>query len=123
MTDGEGMPTERQWLEGDHRDADESNQVVRDEDVEPPRQRHIEVRLKIGADDAESLSVALRNLANDVLIDGTLTRPGNGASGGWDAGFNYAVTVDESMTGDRYREELERWRQARVRLAEGGSDY
>lgn len=78
-----------------------------------PPERRMQLTLDMYADDRDSLATALRRLADKVEID--QIGPGEGASGGWSDGYSYRITEDPDMTGDRFRAELEEWRQENIR--------
>lgn len=75
--------------------------------------------LELGADDWDSLAQALRALAHRCEYE-----PGrsmDSTRGGWDSGWHCTITEDETMTGERFRGELEQWRQARVAARREGT--
>jgi hypothetical protein len=82
-------------------------------DEEVPPRRRLRLQLDLGADDIDSLAGELRSIAHDLEYDGREER--DTVSGGYGAGYSLKVTVtDLEQTGDRFREELEEWRQRRV---------
>ncbi len=66
-----------------------------------PRRAFV-LTLTIGADTREALSNALHNLSYQVAAE-KLTE---GVSGGVDSGYTYKLDVDESITHERYVQEL-----------------
>lgn len=69
--------------------------------------------LKVGADTRHDLALILEHLAIEVSAD----RLTEGVSGGYSTGFTYKLEVDESMTHDRYFEELNRYLDAQKVIA------
>lgn len=78
----------------------------------PPRRR-MQLALDLHGDDQAALARALRDLADRADRGEILHSEGSGASGGWDSGYSYRLTVDPDMDGDKYRDQLQRWKAAR----------
>jgi hypothetical protein len=72
-------------------------------------QRAFVLELKVGADTRDDLIGVLRQLEYEIGAD-KLTE---GVSGGYSSGYSYKLTVDESMTHDRYTDELDRYMEAK----------
>lgn len=80
-------------------------------DIVPPKRR-LRLVLDLGADDLEGVYRALRCIADDLSIEGLERRIVE--SGGYSSGYHLDLSVtDETMTGDRFREELSAWSKAR----------
>lgn len=62
------------------------------------------LKLEIGADSEKDLLFALKQIRTDFLLHGVPV--GNGASGGCDSGWSYAVKHDPEMTPEKYQEQL-----------------
>lgn len=80
--------------------------------ADPPKRR-LAIRLDLGADDLATAANTLRSIAID--LDCADSEEVDRVSGGWSTGYHLTVTItDPEMTGDRFRELLEVWRQERV---------
>ncbi len=75
-------------------------------------ERRVNVNIDIGADSIEEAKRFLRSLLFDMERIPE-DEPWHSTSGGYSSGGIVKITVDKEMTGDRYRELLEEWRQAK----------
>ena len=82
-------------------------------DTVTPPERRLRLKLDLGADDLDELCGALRSIANELEIEDRETVTDR-TSGGYGSGYHLTLSCDETMTGERFREELEAWRVARV---------
>lgn len=74
--------------------------------------RRLRLNLDLEADDLDSLTSAMRIMANDLDVEGqevVLDR----TSGGYDSGYHLTVTCNPEQTGDRFREQIATWAAAR----------
>lgn len=80
---------------------------------EPPKPRRAFVLdLKVEADDLDSLLGYLRSFETDLYLN----RISTGVSGGYSAGSQYSLSIDETITHDSWAEALEKyiaWMDAR----------
>ncbi|WP_166345047.1 hypothetical protein [Phytoactinopolyspora limicola] len=74
---------------------------------EPPRRR-LRLRLRLEADTLDEIERALTNIGIDLLSQGIETR--EVISGGYASGYDLSLGCDPDMDGDRYRAELDAWR-------------
>lgn len=73
-----------------------------------PPQHAFEIAIKIGANEADYVAEALREIAETIERSGIA----GACSGGWQGSWSIDVRKRE-VTSDQYRDELERWRQTR----------
>ncbi len=69
-----------------------------------PRRAYV-FTVEIGADTRDDLCAALRQLEFEIAAD-MLT---HGVSGGYSSGYTYNLDVDETITHDRYMDDLHRY--------------
>ena len=74
--------------------------------------RRLRLGLDLGADDLDELCGALRRIANDLEIEAEEEH--DQTSGGYADGYRLVLRCNPDQTGDKFRGELEAWRQARV---------
>lgn len=75
--------------------------------IEDAPRRAWRLKLSLHADTREDLVHALVELGERALVGEVLTEAGAiGAAGGTTSGFAYTLNVTPEMTGDRYRQEL-----------------
>lgn len=70
-----------------------------------PHRRRVTLSLTIGGDSWKDIQHQLREIDRRIM-EGPITSI---VSGGYSSNFVAAGAVDESMTGDRYRELLDEW--------------
>lgn len=78
-------------------------------------QRRIVATIKIGADDAEELIIALQDITTEIAmkIDRTGSPCRDSVSGSPSSGSIVTIVENEGVTHDSYFEEIKRWEKAR----------
>ena len=77
----------------------------------PPPHRRLRLQVDLEADDLDTLTGALREIALDLHIEDREQRVR--VSGGYSAGYDLTLTCDQEQTGDRFRQQLEAWTEER----------
>lgn len=72
--------------------------------------RRVTLEISLGADDWDAAADALSDMATRIVREGPIT---DLCSGGWSVGYTVRGREDEQQTGDKYREALQAWRNAR----------
>lgn len=102
---------------GDH-DGAHRHHTHHGGELEAPHRR-IRLELDLGADDFDELAGALHRIANDVDLGELDEETHSISSGGWATGYQLKLTCDPVQTGDRFREQLKAWSDARKEARRG----
>lgn len=76
--------------------------------------RKFTLTIELGADDYPAMLSALENWILGMRLNyPTLDVDHNGVSGGYDAGYSYAIVIHHGMTHERYFKELDAYLEAK----------